>query len=73
MVREYRVVSQDFHWWVLLDGVRLGPYLSSTVAEASAVSSAKHDFKVGQSACVIVEEDQDRIVYDSDIPGYKYQ
>lgn len=65
MIREYVVVIRDFHWWVLIDGVRWGPYLSSAVAEASAISLAKLDFKVGQSARVTLEGDEDKIVYDS--------
>lgn len=49
----------------------VGPYLSSAVADGSAISLAKLDFKAGQKARVAVEEDKLRIVYDSELPDPK--
>jgi hypothetical protein len=65
LVREYVVVSRDLQWPVLTDGVRWGPYLSGSVAEASAISLAKLYFKTGRPASVTVEGDLDKIVYSA--------
>lgn len=65
MAREYSVLSRGGRWWVLIEGQRLGPYVSAPAAEMAAITSAKLDFKAGQAARVTVETDRAHVVYES--------
>jgi hypothetical protein len=67
MRREYLVLFRATQWWVTLDGSRLGPYLSKSVAVDAAIGLAELDFRVGTLARVSVDEPDDGVpvVYDS--------
>lgn len=65
--KEYIVMLRIGQWWVVVDGARLGPYLSQQVAAAAAVRMAKLDFRTGRHARVSVDDPNDGVpvIYDS--------
>ena len=65
MVKDYSIVYRLARWWILLDGQRWGPFDSSSIAEARAISLAKDDVRTGEEVRVHAEHPSYRLVYDS--------
>jgi hypothetical protein len=63
---EYLVIERQSQWWVMLDGVREGPYPSRQIAIDSAILAAKIEFNSGRLGRVSVQNGTEMVTaYDS--------
>jgi hypothetical protein len=64
---EYLVFERQQQWWVLIDALRAGPYVTRQVAIDSAIAAAKVDLKGGLLARVSVQNGDHMVTaYDSE-------